>query len=452
MRSLYWKIFLSFWLASILIIVTVAWFTRHIAQESSTPAREHAFMDSYANAAVVTYESGNIKALSQWLNQTGLSQHMRLFLIRADGKIINSNQSAPAIIQKIAQDIAQKKISGGIIKTNHLTISHAIHSNKGHQYRLVAESEKPLSQFIAIEWAGLTVRITFAIFFSGLICYFLSLFLTQPIRLLQFAAAQIAAGKLNTRVTLPKGHKKDEIAELAHEFNRMAEQIEALLRSKERLLQDISHELRSPLARLQIAVELLRKKSPICHAEFERIDKECARLNTLIGEILEFARLEKSTSSAHKESTNISELITNIVNDANFEHQHKQQTRIKTNLLTNAQLNIDKRLIHRAIENIIRNALHYTAADTFISISLYKKHENQIYIDIDDEGPGVPESQLKTIFNPFYRVDPARENKTGGYGLGLAIAYEAVRLHNGQIIAQNRAQGGLRVRIILDPN
>ena len=449
MRSLYWKIFLTFWLATILIIVTTAWVISEIAEKSSKPTQERAFMDSYANAAIVTYEAGHRSALIQWLEKTGLSKQMHLFLLTNKGDIIG-NQTVPDVVKKISSNFVGGHLDSGIFKSGNLIVSHEILNNSGLAYRLAAVSEKPLSYFVHIQWAGLSARLLIAIIISGLICYLLSIYLTQPLRSLQLAAKSLGTGKLNTRVGHFVGHHKDEIAELSYEFDNMAEHLETLIHSKERLLQDISHELRSPLTRLQIAIELGRNKSNhLADKEFNRIESECFKLNTLIGEILDYARLDVSTSKLNKSRISLPSVLDSIINDANYEFYEKKP-RVIIGSIQPCRLMLDKRLIHRAIENILRNALRYSPKGQVVIVSLYKDPSKHcVIIDIEDNGPGVPSSQLIKIFNPFYRVDTARAKKTGGYGLGLAIAKQAIQLHGGEIHATNRQQGGLLVRITL---
>lgn len=450
MRSLYWKIFLSFWLATILVIVTTAWITSHITRKSSQPVHESVFMDSYANAAVATFESGQHQALLQWLSKIGLSRHMSIFLLSSTGEIIGTHTPPDSVINASKALIKDQLPSEGILKSGKLIVSHEILSTSGKFYRLAAVSDKPISHFIQIPWAGLTIRLTLAMFISGFICYMLSRYLTKPLRSLGLAAQSIATGKLNTRVGHFKGHGNDEIAKLSKEFDRMAEQLEALIHSKERLLQDISHELRSPLTRLQIAIELGRKKSQhLADNEFSRMELECSRLNILIREILEFARLEQSATELQRSMTDLNALLNDIIQDGNYEFNNAPK-RIIIERLEPCQLLVDKRLIHRALENIIRNALHYTSVDEHIYISLTQNHDTQqVCIAIRDNGPGVPEDQLNNIFNPFYRVDSSRTKKTGGYGLGLAIASRAIALHNGSISASNATPKGLLVQILL---
>lgn len=449
MRSLYWKIFLSFWLATILIILCTAWLTSEIAQKSSIPARERVFMDSYANAAIATLESGQKNALKKWLEQTGTSKHLTLFLITNSGEIIGSEEP-PDIVKKITTNMGSSELYSGLLKFGNVIVSHVIVSTSGKAYRLVAISNKPLSQFIEIPWSGLTLRLPIAIIISGIICYLLSLYLTKPLRSLRLAAKSIATGVLSTRVGHMAGHRHDEIAELSDEFDRMAEQLESLIASKERLLRDISHELRSPLARLQIAIELGRKKaSEKLEPEFSRMEIECFRLNNLIGEIIKFARMDKSTAQLTKKQVNLPVLIDQIIEDANFEINEKEPV-VFFHQRCDCTLLLDERLIHRAIENIIRNALRYSAPHPKIDVSLsYDEAKKVFYVDIKDNGPGVPETELDKLFNPFYRVDSSRAKHTGGYGLGLAIAMQAIRLHHGEIHASNCEGGGLQVRISL---
>ena len=264
------------------------------------------------------------------------------------------------------------------------------------------------------------------------------------------AANSIATGQLSTRVGKFKGHYRDEIADLSNNFDRMAEKLEKTVKLKERLLQDISHELRSPLARLQIAIELGRKKSgDVAESEFLRMEEECIRLNSLIGEILEYARLDKSVYQLQRTLTNIPHLLQHIIDDANFEFA-KKQPRVTLSAAAECKLYVDERLLHRAIENILRNALRYSPSQELVSvIVLLDESQQNLIIEILDHGPGIPPDQLNKIFNPFYRVDKSREKKTGGYGLGLAIARQAIHLHNGKIDAINQKTGGLKVQITL---
>ncbi|OGV47945.1 MAG: two-component sensor histidine kinase, partial [Legionellales bacterium RIFCSPHIGHO2_12_FULL_42_9] len=405
MRSLYWKIFISFWFASTLIIVTTAWVTSELARKAAIPAHEKVFMDSYANAAVTTYESGHSTALKRWIKHASKSRHMTFYLLCNNGEII-SNENPPPVVVQITQDLVHEKLTEGLLKFGNIIVSHEILSTSGKAYRLAAVSDKPLSHFMQITWAGLTIRLIIAVVISGLICYLLSIYLTKPLSTLSHAANAIATGQLSTRVGKFKGHYRDEIAELSNNFDRMADKVEKIVKLKERLLQDISHELRSPLARLQIAIELGRKKSGnVAKSEFSRMEEECICLNSLISEILEYARLDKSVYQLQRASTNIPTLLQHIINDANFEFANNHR-RATLSTVTDCKLYVDERLLHRAIENILRNALRYSPAQELVSVAAsLDEVEDNLVIEIEDHGPGIPPDQLKNIFNPFYRVD-----------------------------------------------
>lgn len=406
-------------------------------------------MDSYANAAVLTFESGHSAALQKWLIQAGKARDMSFYLLCNTGEII-SNDNPPPVIVQITNDLAHAKLNDGLLKFGNIIVSHEILSTSGKAYRLAAISDKPLSHFIQITWAGLSLRLIIAVVISGIICYLLSIYLTKPLSTLSNAANAIATGQLSTRVGKFKGHYRDEIAELSHNFDHMAEKVEKIVKLKQRLLQDISHELRSPLARLQIAIELGRQQSGhLAQNEFSRMEQECLCLNHLIGEILEYARLDKSVYQLQRTVINIPHLLQHIIDNANFEfandHRHAALSQS-----FDCKLYADERLLHRALENILRNALRYSPAQESVSVIMARNETKQsLVIDINDHGPGIPEDQLKKIFNPFYRVDQSREKKTGGYGLGLAIAHQAIHCHGGDIQAINQITGGLKVRITL---
>lgn len=448
--TLYWKIFIFFWLTIILIIITTAWVTKVITKQATLPIHERNLINSYASAAVATFESGNEVALKRWLLQMGQLKGMNLFFLSKSSHII-SNQKPPIFVQNIVNNLSAVDIGkDNAVNWGNVIISDEIISTSGHIYRLIAVSKKPLFYFEEISWSAMVAELLIALFISGLICYLLSRYLTKPLFSLRMAAKSIATGELSARVAC-RGHKNDEISKLSNEFNRMAEQVETIMLARERLLQDISHELRSPLSRLQIAIELGRKKaSDLAELEFTRMELECLRLNSLIGEILEYARLEHAYIHLNKSMVDLYDLLVQIIEDANFELARNEpgvflHANIKCKLL------LDKRLVSRAIENIIRNALIYAAPTPHIEVFLTADvNKSQIYIDIGDNGPGLPEDQLQKIFDPFYRVDVSRTKNTGGYGLGLAIAQQAIKLHNGNISAMNRHENhGLLVRVAL---
>lgn len=275
-----------------------------------------------------------------------------------------------------------------------------------------------------------------------LLCYAFSYYLTSPVRRLRTVQDRFGQGDLSARATI---NRKDELGELGVSFNQMADRIQTLLAAERRLLLDISHELRSPLARLGVAVELARSGEDRDHM-LDRIQKEADRLNELVGELLQVTRVEGDPSMQKAETVPLDELLADLVYDSLLEAKAKDCT-----LLLKAPkamtLSGDEELIRRAVENVIRNAIRYAPPGSAIDIDL-KRVGDMAEICVRDYGPGVPEESLPRIFDPFYRVDSDRNRISGGLGLGLAIARRSVELHKGRLTARN-ANPGLLVSIDL---
>ena len=274
-----------------------------------------------------------------------------------------------------------------------------------------------------------------------LLCYWLSWHLTSPVRKLQRAVDCFGRGELNVRAESRRG---DELGQLARAFNLMADRIQTLLTAERRLLLDISHELRSPLARLSVAVELARTgKDP---RDLDRIQKEADRLNTLIGELLQVTRAEGDPSQRIMEPVLLNDVVAEIVDDTSIEARAKD-CELAFQATANLILDGDPELLRRAIENVVRNAIRYAPQGSRIEIDLTRRGTDAV-VRVRDFGPGVPPESTERIFDPFYRVDSDRNRTSGGTGLGLAIARRAVQLHGGVIRAQNAAPG-LQVNIEL---
>ena len=298
----------------------------------------------------------------------------------------------------------------------------------------------------------ITIPLIVATLISGIVCFLLARYLTSPLSRLRTATSAMAKGELDYRVAHTMGKRKDEIVELAIDFDNMAAQLQKLLSSHKQLLRDASHELRSPLARLQVALGLAQKKSNgDIDKELSRIELETERLNELIGQLLSLARLETNTSEMQFETLNLATLLTEVVDDAQYEaSSNKRQVNLENKI--DCQINGNPILLKSAIENVIRNAIRYTEENTSVDITMQSSDNNQVIIQINDHGPGIEEDMINKIFEPFVRTSSARDRQTGGYGLGLTIAKRAIDLHNGKITAQNNTQSGMSVLIQLPCN
>jgi two-component system sensor histidine kinase CpxA len=233
-----------------------------------------------------------------------------------------------------------------------------------------------------------------------------------------------------------------------YDFDSMATQLESLIRAQNQLVSNVSHELRSPLARLSLALGLARQNAGAAIAgPLDRIEREAERLNELVGRLLTLARLQAPRERAAKTQVSLAELIRDAVADADFEAQSRNcQVRFESS--QECTILGHPEALRSAVENVLRNAVRYTSEGSEVEVTLACDAKTAI-IKIRDHGPGVPESELPNLFRPFYRLDQARERETGGVGLGLAITEQAVKLHRGGIVATNAPGGGLQVEISL---
>jgi two-component system sensor histidine kinase CpxA len=287
---------------------------------------------------------------------------------------------------------------------------------------------------------------------AGGVCYWLARYICMPISKLGAAARHLADGDLKVRVGAVLGKRRDEITELGRDFDLMAERIESLIGSQKRLLRDISHEFRSPLTRLTLALEIARSRDGQDAIDaLERIELEAERLNALIGKLLMLARLESGAEKIDRAPVNMQELIEELVTDADFEARGRN-CKVRVVLTENCFVPGSRELLRSAVENVLRNAVRHTAENTEVIVTLrctMEGNSSRAVIEVRDKGPGVPEESLPDLFSPFYRVGDARDRKQGGTGLGLAITERAARLHGGQVRAANAPGGGLSVTIDL---
>jgi two-component system sensor histidine kinase CpxA len=261
--------------------------------------------------------------------------------------------------------------------------------------------------------------------------------LTNPILHIQGSAKRLASGDWQTRVG-KAAKRQDELGQLARDFNKMAEQLESMWGAQKRLLADVSHELRSPLARLQMALGLAHQQN-VDPATLSRVEREADRMEALVSQLLTLSRAEAGEANMQKHALSL--VLNDVLTDANFEAANKnKQLRIED--IPKKTVVIDSMMFCRAVENVLRNAIRHSKLVTHIAFSEDAQHW---YIHITDDGDGLTREECERIFSPFYRATLARERESGGVGLGLSIAKAAVELHHGRIIAEPSERGGLRV-------
>ncbi len=449
MKSLFLKIFLSFWMAFALFLVLAILVT--LAFRPRTSSWE-GLLATAMNDSVNAYEQKGTAGLGEYFDNLEKTQHVRVFLFNENMEEI-LHRGAPEWALRVAKGGPRVPHEGFIFPAPPPVLRDSRASSDGlHRYTLVLSPPPGPRLFLGPR--GLPIPgLIIAVISSGLVCYLLAWFLTMPIVRLRAATRQLAAGDLTARAGAPNVTRRDEVAGLMRDFDGMAERLENLVKAQSRLLNDISHELRSPLARLNVALGLARQRSgPESAAMLERIELEASRLNELIGRLLTLARLEDGEQHVPSTPFSLDEVVLNVSEDAEFEAQARR-SHVRSEIPPGIWVvRGDPSLLHSAIENVVRNAIRYTREGTTVDIDLERKEiagGEEAVVRVTDCGSGVPPDALEKLFQPFYRLDDARGRQTGGVGLGLAITERAVRFHGGRVAATNRSEGGLMVEIHL---
>ncbi len=460
MKSLFLKIFLSLWAALALsmvlaILVTIALRPPRHAMESQAPQ----ILAEIVNA----YQTGGEHDAHGYLEELWHTQHVRAFAFDPAGHEL-SGRHVPPWIEDVRQGGSPRgggpRHQGWMDSLMPDRMVRQALTLDGKRYTLVLELPPGPRAFFGPHDMPL---LGLAVILSGLVCYLLAWSITSPVTRLRKATQSLAAGDLSARTGAPESGRRDELAELMRDFDRMAERIEGLVDSQSRLLKDVSHELRSPLARLSVALGLARQRvasevgpevAPELECALNRIELEADRLNQLIQRLLTISRLESGTDGLRKTELPLRELVEQVACDAEYETPGRRcqvTAEATTDPADQFLVEADPDLLRSAVENVVRNATRYTAEGTTVEVRLERQRlangEAEIIVRVLDSGPGVPDEALQKIFEPFYRLDDARNRQTGGAGLGLSIADRAIRLHGGQLRASNRKEGGLEIEI-----
>ena len=451
MRSLFLKIFLWCWLG--MILANVALFLSVAAtrpERSNRPWRDLSLVGSTAQKAADTYEREGQPALAEYLKQFQQSNGIDSVLLSEQGAELVEH-ALPTGWQDLAGRVAKTGNTQFNVSSTGLVVAQQVVTPQGHRYVYV--SRIPRTPF-NVSLRAQALRLLAVLLTGGLLYYGLARYLTTPIRQLRETTHEFAAGNLAARVSPKLVKRRDEIAHLGKDFNLMAERLQSMVAAQNRLLGDISHELRSPLARMSVALELARKRAaPEAKSALDRIEHEAETLNEMIGHLLRLTRLESGTDGLQRTEVDLARLVREVADDADFEARSRKRS---VHIVTCDECSTTgtEELLRSAVENVVRNAVRYTAEGTEVEIALrlHNGNGNSAVISVRDHGQGVPEEAMEKIFHPFYRTEDARDRESGGSGLGLAIASRAVRLHGGSVQAVNAANGGLEVTISLPAN
>jgi len=357
------------------------------------------------------------------------------------------NEKEPEI-RNYAAKLLSEQTPGSETVAGEMLLGATTSSDSGKKYVIICHIPNKMPMPAKFLIYRLLENLPIFLLATGLLCFWLSRYMVKPVIEMRAASRNFAHGDLKTRVTGDAIKRYDELGDLATDFNEMAEKIEKMINGQRRLFGDISHELRSPLARLQVSLELLQNRAGETEQPLlSRIGREISRMNALIEELLQFSKLESGEINGQKQVVKLQAILKHICNDAGFEGRARN---LVVSLKADEEVAVtgNQQLIERAIENILRNALKYSPDGGNVSVELTRTG-NQATISVSDQGPGIPHDELQKVFSPFYCLSEDRNPQKGGIGLGLAIAERAIRLHQGQITLNNRPEGGLTATISL---
>jgi two-component system, OmpR family, sensor kinase len=451
-HSLYWRIFLAFWLALALILVGTVTVAVNVSaqQQPESPWVQRGQLFAQAARA---FEADGPNGLKSWLESLKASEPFnRTFVVEPSGKEM-LGRPLPAFLRGpgVKADSGGAGSAGPISPVGGMLV---LVGSRGAAYHvLVGPLRKSPRLFGELENPGVPgATLILALVVSAVVCFLLARYLVAPVERMRRAMRRMAAGDLDVRVSQSMRGRQDDLGLLAADLDTMVERVRTLLETKQQLLRDVSHELRSPLARLQLALSLARRQDSVAERHLARIACEADRLEQLIARTLTLARLERPASSIERTRIDIGDLLKNIADDVAIEADAHGCT-VSLQSAGGLEVSGDLELLRSSFENVIRNAVRYSPVGAQVGIAARcmhsAAHANYVEVTVHDRGPGVPDKDIELIFEPFYRVDAARDRAGGGEGLGLAIAARAVALHNGTIQAQNSPGGGLVVSVVL---
>jgi two-component system sensor histidine kinase CpxA len=450
MRGLFFKIFAIFWLAqSLIFIISTALIVR---QRFPSPNTVSDALDSNlrhdATMALQDFETGGCAAFR---DNARRHEPSGATLLDSSGQTVCATSTAPGLSslgRQIPDRIDGRELGG------HYIWLIPIAGNNGTHYIYVWH-QPPSTGRTGRRWNLLHFafpQLPVAIAVGGLTTFVLVLLFSRPLVRMRKAARALAGGNLSARVEqygsgALQSHS-DEFQGLVHDFNHMAERLESLVDAQKLLLRDVSHELRSPLSRLSVALELAREDAtPELNQHLARIEREAEKLNQLIGQLLTLSSMEARENTSTFQPISLNDLCRQMLPDAEYEARQRSCT-VLLNEDNDCVIRGDYELLYRAVENVVRNAIRYTDPGTQVTVRIAEvtiDAKRFASLEINDQGPGIPEAELAHIFRPFYRLDYARSSGTGGFGVGLAITERAVRLHGGTVSASNRADGGTSI-------
>lgn len=450
MRGVFVKIYLAFMVTSLVATIVTLLLSAYYREWSNNSINLVAPTGGYISSAELILQTGGEPLLLEWL--LTFERHPSVNAYVFDDRGASLMEAAPELVLSYALAADSYDALINPLGRTEVLVKAPITAANGRIYLLVVEFLHPLAVFnlpTYLAWGLVASLLLFAVW-----GWLLSSYLTRPLLALQKYVRRFAGGSLDIAINPRLLQRQDELGELSREFGGMASKLSRVLADQRQLIRDVSHELRSPLARMAVALELARLDAmPVQYEYLDRIELENQRLDGLIGDLLGMARLEVDPSQQHWQFLSCQALVQAIVEDAQFEQADAALNVFYPDIPLMIQG--DATLLHAALENLIRNALLHTRTGTPVDI-VVRLSGLMVSIDIRDHGPGVEAHVLPLLLRPFYRNEDARERKADdlqrghrGFGLGLAIAHRVIVHHGGELQLENHAHGGLVAHVTL---
>jgi two-component system sensor histidine kinase CpxA len=442
--SLFWKIFVSFMIAMTITSVGAIYVTYQIVSRPLTQT-EFEGRDRIIREVSEALAHGGERELKTWLFSNPRPARGTVLLVtnaRGDELL---GRAMPRELRALLNFRPPGRRPDRPPNFQGVQLTPSITGPDGEEYRLLF-ARAPAEIYGILIWPGTQVAVlTIAILAAAVVSLLLARYVSAPIVRLQKASRALAAGALDTRVGAPSTSRGDEVGTLARDFDAMAERIQKLVTAKETLLRDVSHEFRSPLARIRMALALAeRRAGEASRPDLARIEREAERLDALVGQVMTLTRL-RTTDAPRRDVVRLDTLVGEVVDDARFEYP---DATLEYSAKSPVSLRGDADGLKSAVENVVRNALIYGDRTKPIEVRVDGAGVTST-VRVLDRGPGVPEAELERIFEPFYRTDNSRDHRQDGQGIGLAITARVTELHGGKVKARNRAEGGLEIAIEL---
>ncbi len=441
---LFGKIFIGFWLATLAVLASWMLANQYFdSRPGGDPLVRRPDGPPQRFVLRMIYELQNLdeSGVRALLERAHAEHQVDIFLLDRAGEDLLQRR-VPANVTGLARQLRGVRRRAFATDGEERLLAYRIYHPDRGPLRAVFVFHPPRHLILGLLGSYLWLRVAVAVLVSGLVCYLLSSLLTSRIKKLQLASRQLATGALDTRLRV-RGRGGDETDELARDFNSMAEQLQARIEAQKRLLGDVSHELRSPLARLRVALALAQENPASNPYYLQRIERETERLEELIGQLLE----SQGEDLELDDHIDLVSLLQQLCSDANFEGAAQDKKTVLAHSVPEAVVATAGDILRKGLENVLRNALGHTAPGSVVEVTLGRAGDHYL-IRVTDHGGGVAEAELEKIFEPFYRTDTARSRDHGGYGMGLAIARRAITRHGGRIWAEN-TDTGLAVAITL---